>query len=277
MAAKILDGRAIAQKIYEELKRKITGLKVKPKLSVVLVGNDPESLVYVNQKHKIANELGVSFELIKAPESFPQTQLEKLINKLNKDKSVNGIVVQKPLPAQIDSDKVDVLVYPEKDVDGLNPISPFMPATVIAVFELLNSENIKVRGKDAVVVGKSTLTGLPTALEFLDRGATVTICHESTRNLAEKTKLADILAVATGKPGLITADMVKDQAVVIDIGISRIVGADGKARLVGDVDFEAVSKKASYISPVPGGVGAVTVAGVMVNLVKAAGSSLQNG
>lgn len=238
-----LDGKKIAEEIYKNLSVQIVKMTKKPKLVVVLLGEDAASRAYVGQKEKAAKEIGVDFELIKKPENFNQSEMEKLLDSLNKEDSITGVVVQKPLPPQIDSDRVDLLVKPEKDVDGLNPASPFLPATTRGVFELLSAYQRPVKGRDVVVVGKSKLTGLPTALEFLKRGATVTICHSETENLAEKTKQADILVSAAGEPGLIKADMVKKNAVVIDIGFNQVNG-----KIVGDVDFESVSKIASYIS-----------------------------
>ena len=266
MSAQILDGRALRDQILKKLTAKVKKLKVKPKLAIILIGENPASGAYVAQKEKAARKIGVYFELLKRPASISQSELEKLIEKLNRDKSVTGIVAQKPLPARIDSDEIDLLVAPEKDVDGLNPISTFIPATTRGIVELLAAYKIKVEGKKVVVVGRSKLVGLPTALEFLNQGATVTICHSKTADLAAETKQADILVVAVGKPKLIKKAMVKAGAVVIDVGINR----DSEThKLVGDVDFENVSKVASFITPVPGGVGPMTVAGLLSNLVQA--------
>jgi methylenetetrahydrofolate dehydrogenase (NADP+)/methenyltetrahydrofolate cyclohydrolase len=254
----------LSGEVYQELKRKIDKLKKKPKLVVVLVGENEASRIYIKQKQKAASEIGIDFELIEKPESSAQEELEGLIESLNSDASVTGVVIQRPLPDQIDPDEVDLLVAPEKDVDGLNPISDFLPATTVGVFQLLAAYKIDPKGKKVVVVGRSKLIGLPTALEFLERGATVTVCHSGTAALANETKQADILVSAVGKPGLIKKEMIKKGAVVIDIGISRQAG-----KVVGDVDFDEVSQVATFISPVPGGVGPMTVAGLMENLARA--------
>ena len=263
--AKILDGKNLRDKILNELVPKVDKLKSKPTLAIILVGSDPASEIYVREKEKAARYIGINFKLVKKPLFTKQSELEEIIEHLNRDAKVKGIVVQKPLPKQIDGEKIDRLVSPEKDVDGLNPASYFNPATAKGVLEFLRKAKIKMAGKDAVVVGRSKLSGLPTALLLIKEDATVTICHSKTNNLKEKTSKADILVVAAGVSKLVKVDMVKSGAVVIDVGINRV----GK-RVIGDVDFERVKKKASFITPVPGGVGPMIVAGLMMNFVQAA-------
>ena len=266
MSATILDGKATRDQILKDLSVRIGKLKSKPTLAIVLVGDSPASTIYVREKEKAARKIGAGFRLIKKSSKVGQEELETAIRKLNTDPKVSGIVVQKPLPGQIAADEIDLLVRPEKDVDGLNPVSPFVPATARGIIELLTRSEIEIAGKDVVVVGRSKLVGLPTALEFINHGATVTICHSKTRNLAAKTQQADILVVAIGKPRLIKKDMVKSGAVVVDVGINR---EDQTRKLVGDVDFENVKNVASKITPVPGGVGPMTVAALMMNLTEA--------
>ncbi|MDP2720993.1 MAG: tetrahydrofolate dehydrogenase/cyclohydrolase catalytic domain-containing protein [bacterium] len=268
MTAKILSGKAVRDQILNDLMVMIKKLKRKPTLAIVLVGNDPASEVYVREKEKAAAGIGIDFQLIKKPSNVKQNELEEIIINLTRDKKVKGIVVQKPLPNQIDGEKIDRLVSPEKDIDGLNPASYFHSTTAQGVVRLIKENKIEIAGKDTVVVGRSKLSGLPTALLLLEEDATVTICHSKTRNLKEKTKQADILVSAAGVPNLIKADMVKKGAVVIDVGTMRT--KEGK--IVGDVDFENVKNVASYISPVPGGVGPMIVAGLMMNLVEASES-----
>ncbi len=265
MSAKILAGKTIRDRILSDLAVRVEKLKQKPTLAIVLVGEDPASEVYVREKEKAAASIGIDFQLVKKPDSVKQNELEEIIGNLNQDKKVKGVVVQKPLPAHIDDEKIDLLVTPEKDVDGLHPASLFYPTTAQGVLRLLKENNISISGKKVVVVGRSKLSGLPVAMQLLEEDATVTICHSKTANLREETRQADILVSATGVPNLIGADMVKKGAVVVDIGTTRT--RDGK--LVGDVDFENVKNVAGYISPVPGGVGPMIVAGLMMNLVEA--------
>ena len=260
----LLDGKKVAEEIYKKLEKKVENLEKTPKLTAVLVGEDPASLIYLNRKEKAARRLGISFELIKLVSTTPQSELEQLVNKLNSDNTSDGIVIQKPLPSQINSDEIDLLVAPEKDVDGLRPDSAFVPATARGVVELLEYYKIRIDGKRAVIIGTSNLTGKPTGIELKKKGASVTFCDDKTQDLASKTSEADILVVAVGNPKLITVDMVKKGVVVVDIGINRLLSSP---KLVGDVDFEEVSKIASYITPVPGGVGPMTVAAVMENLM----------
>ena len=269
MKAKLLDGKKVSENILEKLVSKIAGLPKKPTLAVVLVDGDEPSEVYVARKEKAAAKIGANFRLIKKEHRISQAEFETLVEELNKDRKVDGIIVQKPLPPQIDSDEVDMLVSPEKDVDGLNSISEFIPATTRGIMELLSFYKISIVNKKVVVVGRSKLVGLPTALEFINKNAAVSICDSKTPNLGAETKQADILIVATGKPHLIKADMVKKGAIVVDVGMNRIE-KEGKNKLVGDVDFDEVSKIASYITPVPRGVGPMTVAALLENLIDAA-------
>lgn len=265
--AKLLDGRKTRDSILVDLANKVSKMSSIPTLAVVLVGDDPASAIYVREKEKAAKIIGLDFRLIKKPTFLKQTELEQIVEGLNKDPVVRGIVVQKPLPSSIDGDKIDLLVNPGKDVDGLNPASELFPTTARGVVKILKENGIEIESKDVVVVGRSKLSGLPTALLLLKENATVTICHTKTVDLKKKTAEADILIVSTGVPKLIKADMVKKGAVVIDVGTSRIEGTN---KLVGDVDFEKVKDIASFITPVPGGVGPMIVAGLMMNLVDAA-------
>lgn len=263
---KLLDGRIVRDKVLAQLAEKVKNLTTKPTLAIVLVGEDPASSIYVREKEKAAASIGIGFRLIKKPADISLDPLEETIMALNKDSDVKGIVVQKPLPQQIDDEKIDRLITPEKDVDGLHPASKFYPTTAKGVIRLLKEYKINIAERDAVVVGRSKLSGLPTALLLLKEDATIIICHSKTTDLKSKTLQADILVSATGVPNLITADMVKKGVVVVDVGTTRTK----PGKLVGDVDFENVKTVASAISPVPGGVGPMIVAGLMMNLVEAA-------
>lgn len=274
----IIDGKALAAQIKEELLPRIENLKLKgiiPSLTVVLVGDDPASAVYVKNKHQTFIKLGLVSEVINMPEDTSQEQLIEQIQKLNNDETVHGILIQLPLPPHLNSQIAISSIDPSKDVDGFhienagalmtgNP--RFIPCTPYGVMRMLESKNIPIRSSEAVVVGASNIVGKPMALLLQMAGATVTICNSKTRDLAAQTKRADILVAAAGKPLLIKGDMVKDGAVVIDVGIHRT--DDGK--LCGDVDFESVRDKASYITPVPGGVGPMTIVMLLVNTVEAA-------
>ncbi len=273
MPAKIINGKAIAQKIREKIKTEVGSMKVKPGLAVVRVGNDPASVVYVNSKEKACMEAGFYSEKYELKEEIDEKELLKLINKLNKDKKIHGILVQLPLPAHISQHKILEIVSPEKDVDGFNPVNfgrllsgnkYLVPATPKGVVRLLDEIGIKVAGRNVVVIGRSNIVGKPVAVLLLERDATVTICHSKTKDLVEECKKADILISAVGKKGLVTKDMVKKDAVVIDVGITRL---DGK--LYGDVDFDNVKKIASWITPVPGGVGPMTIAMLLENTLVA--------
>jgi methylenetetrahydrofolate dehydrogenase (NADP+)/methenyltetrahydrofolate cyclohydrolase len=270
----ILDGKALSEKLIDSVKAKAA--KLKPKLAVIMVGEDPASLVYVRNKRIACERAGIKYEELKFPTSITQKELLNEIDKLNKDDSVNGFIVQMPLPNHIYMPEVIKAIDPQKDVDGFHAynigkmfLSPefedLPPATPFGVVKLLDYYDIPIQGKEVVVVGRSNIAGKPIGVMMLNRDATVTICHRLTKDLAFHTKRADILIVAVGKPNLITADMVKEGVVVVDIGMNK--KEDGK--LCGDVDFENVSKKASFITPVPGGVGPMTVAALILNTVRA--------
>ena len=272
---KILDGKTLSQVVLSKLKKEIVANDLKPKLVIVQIGSDPSSIIYIKQKEKAANFLGLSLEIIRKDSTVSQSDIESLIDKLNKDIEVQGIIVQKPLPAQINSDQIDASINLGKDIDGLNPRSSFVPASARGIVELLDYYKVNVSGKKVVIVGTSKLVGRPTGLQLKKKGALVTFCDDKTSDLASKTKEADILVVAVGKPKLITGQMVKKGAIVIDVGINRVQNQESriknlKSKIVGDVDFDSVSKIASYITPVPGGVGPMTVAALMQNLVDAA-------
>lgn len=269
----ILDGKKIKDEILDELRNEVNNMQEKPTLVVVQVGNNEASNVYIKQKAKMARYVGYQFHHIKLDDTITEEKLLYEIDKLNKDKSVHGILVQMPLPSQINTYKVQNAVLPEKDVDGLSDINTgklfhgkdaLYSCTPFGVMELLKRYNINVVGKNVVVVGRSNLVGKPMATMLINEGATVTICNSKTNDLPKYTFNADILIVAVGKPKLITADMVKDGAVVIDVGINRL-----ENRLCGDVDYENVLPKCSYITPVPGGVGQMTVAMLGKNVLKA--------
>ena len=273
MTAKIIDGKKIADKILNELKSKIKNMKERPGLAIVLVGNNPASEIYVNFKEKTCKEVGFYCERFNLGKNIGELDLLKLINELNQKTNLHGILVQLPLPKQIDEHLIVNSILPHKDVDGFTPLNLgslvsentiLAPATARAVLHLIESTGIGIEGKNAVVVGRSNIVGKPVAMMLLEKNATVTICHSKTKNLAEQTRKADILVVAVGKPRLIKKGMVKEGAVVIDVGINR---ADGK--IVGDVDFENVKEIAGYITPVPGGVGPMTIAMLMQNTLKA--------
>lgn len=272
----LLDGKVLSKKIKDELKNIIDESGKKVALAVILVGEDPASCIYVRNKTNDCKEVGIESLEYKLPATTTQEELMELIDKLNKDDGVHGILVQFPLPKGLDEAEVVRAISPEKDVDGFSKINVggvlmndkdcFVSCTPAGALELIKLSGIEITGKNAVVIGRSNNVGKPMALLLLNEGATVTVCHSKTQNLKEITKNADILVCAVGKAHMITEDMVKDGAVVIDIGISRI---DGKQ--VGDVDFENVSKKAFAITPNPGGTGPMTRAMLMYNTVKAAG------
>ncbi|MDI6822268.1 MAG: bifunctional methylenetetrahydrofolate dehydrogenase/methenyltetrahydrofolate cyclohydrolase FolD [Actinomycetota bacterium] len=277
MTAKIINGKEVASSIYRELSEEIKILKeggIIPGLAVILVGEDPTSLVYVRQKERACEKLGILSKKYSLSKDVSEEELLKLIDDLNNDPSIHGILVQLPLPDHIDTQKVLNAVDPKKDVDGFHPFNVgnltigeirYPPCTPHGVLELLMRTGVEIRGKNAVVVGRSNIVGKPMALMLLHNDATVTICHSKTRDLASHTRRADILVVAVGHPKLVTADMVKEGVVVIDVGINRV---DDK--LVGDVDYEAVKEKAAAITPVPGGVGPMTIGMLLKNTVEAA-------
>lgn len=276
--AEILDGKMVAKKIRQNLKSEVETLKVNginPKLAVIMVGEDPSSKIYVKNKSIACNEVGIEYEEFLLSETTTMEELLDLIDKLNKDATIHGILLQSPIPKGLDINEAFRAIDPKKDVDGFNPFNvgklclgqdTFVSCTPFGIIKLLGEYNIEIEGKNAVVVGRSNIVGKPMMQCLLNKNATVTICHSKTKDLKEVTKEADILVVAIGRANFITKDMVKENAVVIDVGINR--GENGK--LCGDVDFEEVSKVASYITPVPGGVGPMTIAMLMNNIVKAA-------
>ena len=269
----ILDGKKLKQKILDELKEEVNNLSIKPKLVVIQVGDDPASSVYVKQKEKMAKYIGYNFEHIQLPLKTKEEELINLIDKLNIDTEVSGILVQMPLPSQINPKVVQNKIVASKDVDGLTDINTgklvhntltLTSCTPMGIIDLLKEYNISIKGKHVVIVGRSDLVGKPLINLFLNNDATVTVCHSKTNNIASITRLADILVVAIGNKEFIKDNMVKNNAVVIDVGINR-----DNNKLYGDVDFDNVSKKASYITPVPGGVGPMTVAELAKNVLKA--------
>ncbi len=276
--AEIIDGKALAKKIRAELKLEVDELKKKginPKLAVIMVGEDKASKVYVKNKSKACEEIGVEFEEFLLKEDIKMEELLSLINELNNRSDVHGILLQSPIPKHLNINKAFNAIDYRKDVDGFNPINVgklvigedcFISCTPLGVIKMLEEYGIDIEGKNAVVIGRSNIVGKPLAQCLLAKNATVTICHSRTKNIHEITNNADILVAALGKPGYIKSHMVKEDAVVIDVGINRT----DEGKLVGDVDFETVSQKASYITPVPGGVGPMTIAMLMNNVVKAA-------
>ena len=292
MTAKIIDGEAIAAEIRNEVKVGVDELKasgITPCLAAVLVGDVPASQVYVRTKRQACEHVGLSSVLHTPAGDIPEAQLLALIDQLNDDPAVNGILIQLPLPDHVEEAKVIERLSPSKDVDGFHPsnvgklvigMDTFKPCTPAGVQELLVRSGIEIAGKHAVVIGRSNIVGKPMAnllvQKHKDANATVTVCHSRTRDLAALTRQADILIAALGSPHIVTADMVKEGAVVIDVGINRVDDASAKKgyRIVGDVDFDAVSQVASAITPVPGGVGPMTVAMLMVNTLKAARMTL---
>ncbi len=273
----IIDGKKLAKKTRESLKSEVEELKsegIIPKLAVIMVGNNSASQIYVRNKSRACDEVGIEFEEHLLPDTTTQQELIDLIEKLNNNKNINGILLQSPIPEGLDINEAFRKIAPEKDVDGFHPINvgklvlgqdTFVSCTPYGIMRMFEEYNIDLEGKNAVVIGRSNIVGKPMSQCLLNNNATVTICHSRTQNLSEITKNADILVSAIGKPEFVKADMVKDGVVVIDVGINRT--EEGK--LKGDVDFENVSKKASYITPVPGGVGPMTIAMLMNNVVKA--------
>ena len=274
----ILDGKETARKVRENLKSKVVELKQRnifPKLAVIMVGDDGASKIYVKNKSKACEELGIEYEEFLLGDDTTQEQLLKLINELNGRKDVHGILLQSPIPKHLDINEAFRTISPEKDVDGFNPVSvgklvlgqeTFISCTPFGVIKLLEEYKIPIEGKNAVVIGRSNIVGKPMLQCLLNKHATVTICHSRTENLKEVTKKADILVAAIGKANFVTKDMVKEGAVVIDVGINR----NEQGNVCGDVDFENVKELASYITPVPGGVGPMTIAMLMTNIIKAA-------
>ena len=274
----LINGKELAKKIRGELKIEVDELRKKgiiPKLAVIMVGNDKASEVYVRNKSKACNEIGIEFEEFLLDSNIKQEELINLINDLNARKDIHGILLQSPIPEHLNIREAFNTIDYAKDVDGFNPINvgklsigedSFISCTPHGVVKMLEEYNIPVEGKRAVIIGRSNIVGKPLIQCMLNKNATVTVCHSKTKNIEEITREADILIAALGKPKFVKADMVKENAVVIDVGINR----NDEGKLVGDVDFENVSKKASYITPVPGGVGPMTIAMLMSNVVKAA-------
>ncbi len=278
----IIDGKNLAKKVKDELREEVKRLKefgINPKLAVILVGEDPASKVYVRNKSKACENVGIEFEEHILEENTTESMLLELISNLNERKDINGILLQSPVPKQIDINKAFSLISPEKDVDGFNPVNvgklcigedTFISCTPFGIVKMIEEYNIQTEGKRVAILGRSNIVGKPMIQCMLNKNATVTVCHSRTKDISEILRESDIIISAIGKPKFIKEDMVKDGAVVIDVGINRL--DDGS--IVGDVDFETVSKKASYITPVPGGVGPMTIAMLLYNLVKAA--KLQN-
>ena len=288
MTAQLIKGAEVAAQIREELKKEIADLKAKhgvvPGLVTILVGADPASQVYVGAKEKTSKELGIYSERYDLPVETTQAELMKLIDKLNKDPKIHGILVQLPLPKHLNEEEVLYAINPKKDVDGFHPVNlgrlmigkpDYLPCTPAGIQQLLIRSGTKIEGAEVVVVGRSNIVGKPIANILLQKqegaNATVTVCHTRTQNISLHTKRADIIIVAAGKPKAVTADMVREGVVVIDVGVNEVGRtAEGKRILVGDVDFDTVKEKARAITPVPGGVGPMTITMLMLNTLKAA-------
>lgn len=277
MPAQLLDGKKTSLKVRENIKKEVDRLKFEgkpvPGLAVVIVGENPASRVYVGQKEKACKAVGFNSILHRIPEDTEEHELLDLVEKLNKDPQVNGILVQLPLPKHMDSSRVISSIVTGKDVDGFHPanmgklvtgLESIHPCTPKGIMYLLEEYGIDPEGKEAVIVGRSNIVGKPVAHMFLDKNATVTVCHSRTKDIGEHTKKADILIAALGRPRFITSDMVKEGAVVVDVGINRL-----EEGLVGDVDFENLKDKVSWITPVPGGVGPMTIAMLLLNTMEA--------
>ncbi|MBO4355690.1 MAG: bifunctional methylenetetrahydrofolate dehydrogenase/methenyltetrahydrofolate cyclohydrolase FolD [Clostridia bacterium] len=273
MNDKIINGKAVAEAVRQEIKKKIISSGISPSLAVIIVGEDPASKVYVRNKRMACENVGIKSQIYELPEETEEGELIELIETLNRCEDVNGILVQMPLPRHISSKRIISAILPEKDVDAFNPVNvgkivcgdyAFVPCTPAGIIELLDFYKIQIAGKRSVVIGRSDIVGKPLSLLLLHRDATVTVCHSKTTGLKEICREAEILVSAVGKPGFVTVDMVRDNAVVIDVGINRV---DGK--LCGDVDFSDVYGKVSMITPVPGGVGPMTVTMLLKNTVTA--------
>ncbi|MEW6593891.1 MAG: bifunctional methylenetetrahydrofolate dehydrogenase/methenyltetrahydrofolate cyclohydrolase FolD [Thermodesulfobacteriota bacterium] len=288
MSAKIISGTEVAKAIREELAAEVAELKAKhgvvPGLVTILVGEDPASQSYVTAKNKTAHALGIHSEQVTLPTDTSEADLLKIVDKYNKDPKINGILVQLPLPKHINETKVLYAIDPDKDVDGFHPVNVgkmvlgeqcYLPCTPHGILELLKRSGVQTKGAEVVIIGRSNIVGKPIANLMLQKreagDATITLCHTRTRDLAAHCKRADIIIAAVGVPKMVTADMVKDGVVIIDVGVNRIgMSESGKAILAGDVDFDAVKEKASFITPVPGGVGPMTITMLMKNTVQAA-------
>lgn len=276
--AKLIDGKVISAAVKAEVANEVAVLKEKgvtPGLAVIIVGEDPASKVYVANKEKACDQLGMASFKYALPENTSEAELLELIYKLNKDSKVNGILCQLPLPKHLNEELIINSIVPEKDVDAFHPQNvgkimignyDFLPCTPAGIMEMLKYENIDIEGKECVVIGRSNIVGKPMSMLLLHKNGTVTVCHSRTKNLKEVCKRADILVAAVGRANFVTADMVKDGAVVIDVGINRL----DNGKLCGDVNFAEVEPKASYITPVPGGVGPMTIATLMKNTLTAA-------
>lgn len=276
--SQIIDGKELAKHIREELKEEVKELKnaeIYPKLAVIMVGDDPASKVYVRNKSRACEDVGIEYEEYLLPAKTIREELLELIEKLNNDERVHGILVQSPLPEGLDANEAFRTILPKKDVDGFHPVNVgklslnqdcFVSCTPYGIIKMLEAYNVPIEGANAVIIGRSNIVGKPLAQCLLNKNATVTICHSKTKNLKEITKKADILIAAIGKPKFVTEDMVKENATVIDVGINR----NEEGKLVGDTDFENIKEKVSFITPVPGGVGPMTIAMLMYNVVKAA-------
>lgn len=276
--ATIMDGKALSLKLKEQMKQRIAQLKqqgINPKLVVVLVGDNSASQVYVRNKHKSCGEVGIESEVITMPEQTTQQELLEVVERLNQDETVDGILVQLPLPKQIDEKTVLRSILPEKDVDGFHPVNVgllsigdecFAPATPSGIIAMFQEYGIDIAGKNCVVIGRSNIVGKPMAALLLKNNATVTICHSKTEDLASYTRRADVVVVATGRRHTLTAEMAKEGAVVVDVGMNR----NEQGKLCGDVDYEEVKEKASFITPVPGGVGPMTITELLENTIQAA-------
>ncbi|WP_187759566.1 bifunctional methylenetetrahydrofolate dehydrogenase/methenyltetrahydrofolate cyclohydrolase FolD [Treponema pectinovorum] len=291
MSAQVIDGKQIALQVRQGVAEKVADLKAKgitPCLAVVLVGENPASVSYVTGKRKALAEAGMKDRSEVLPENTSEEELLALIDKLNNDPSVHGILVQLPLPKHIDEDKVITKIDPKKDVDGFHPVNvgnlvigkkAFLPCTPHGIIVLLKEIGMETSGKHALVIGRSNIVGKPVSLLLSrkDINCTVTMCHTGTKNLKELTLQADIIVAASGHPHTVTGDMVKDGAVVIDVGVNRIPDSTKKSgfRLIGDTDFEQIKEKASFITPVPGGVGPMTIAMLMYNTLEAAENSIE--
>ena len=281
--AVIIDGKELAKKIRANLKIECEELKkrnINSKLAVIMVGEDPASKVYVRNKSKACEDVGIKYEEYLLDSKITQKELIELIEKLNNDKTINGILLQSPIPSNLDVNEAFRTISPQKDVDGFNPVNvgklvlnqdTFVSCTPYGIMRMFEEYDIDLTGKNVVILGRSNIVGKPLIHCCLNKNATVTSCHSKTQNIAQKAKEADVLISAIGKANFVTADMVKDGAVVIDVGINRL----DNGKITGDVDFENVKEKASYITPVPGGVGPMTIAMLMNNVIKA--TRRQNG
>ncbi len=276
--AVIIDGKELAKEIKNSIKEEVNILKgegIVPRLAVVLVGDDSASKIYVRNKNKACEVTGIEYEEHILKKETTMEELSELIEKLNNDTTISGILVQSPLPEHLNANRIFEMISPKKDVDGFNPVNVgklslnedcFISCTPYGIIKMLERYKIPIKGSNAVIIGRSNIVGKPLAKCLLNKDATVTVCHSKTRNLKEITKKADILISAIGQTKFVTSDMIKEGATVIDVGINR----NSEGKVTGDVDFEEVAKKASYITPVPGGVGPMTIAMLMKNVVKAA-------